>query len=38
MTKQSKIVTKNKSLNQAITGYGIGRSDADMNDVFVLTR
>ena len=38
IAKQSKIVNKNKSLNSAIAGYGIGRTDVDINDVFVLTR
>lgn len=36
--KQSRIVNKNKYLNSAIEGSGIGRTDVDISDVFVLTR
>ena len=38
MIKQGKLVSNNKSINQAVFGQGIGRMDAMPSDVFVVTR
>jgi hypothetical protein len=38
MIKQSKLVTNNKIINQAIFGQGIGRLEAMTSDIFVLSR
>jgi hypothetical protein len=38
MTKQCKLVSKNKLINRTMVSQGIGRVDSGPEDIFVLTR